>query len=218
MRERRGDWRALYVRLEGASAAAGELSALSADELEPLHAYVRRCGFPRIAHLSLHAPAKDARDERRIAATLERILCLPGAPRRVIVHPDTICDPGLWEPLGAALVIENLNPRAFGYQGPEDLGWMFARLPRAGLCLDLAHASAVDPSMGIAHAILAAHGPRLAQLHLSGADEQGHHRALTRDDLTRYAPVLARCAHVPWIIEALGEDGAWVEVEARIGD
>ena len=50
---------------------------------------------------------------------------------------------------------------------------MFEALPRAGFCLDIAHAAAIDPSMRLAHELLDAFGPRLHQVHLSALDVNG---------------------------------------------
>ncbi len=121
--------------------------------------------------------------------------------RSIIVHPDVIGEPALYGRLGSRLVLENMDPRkAFG-QGADDLATLFAALPEAGLCLDVAHVGAVDPTMELAHELLDRFGPRLRQLHVSSLVD-GEHVPLTEQDAERFQPVLRRCVDVPWVLEA----------------
>ncbi len=185
----------------------GEYSCLSAHELEGLERSLRD-DPPAIAiHASLHAPAKDlgALDEAERIDRLRRLQSLlRGAP--VIVHPDVIEEPERWGVFGQTLVIENLDGRRPGFSDADELADWFAALPHAGLCLDLAHLSTLEDPLGTGDGILSRHGPRLRQVHLSSIGDDGHHRVLERTDLNSHRELLRRCAHVPWIIEAIGPD------------
>jgi hypothetical protein len=57
--------------------------------------------------------------------------------------------------------------------------------------------------MGEASALLDRFAGRLSHLHVSSLDEGQHHVPLTPEDEMLFAPVMARCRDVPWILEAL---------------
>jgi hypothetical protein len=201
MATRREDWATLVRRACGVSSFAVELSALSERELPGLLAFL--AGRPRLPfnYLSVHAPTKGLRrPEGELVALLAS---LPGHVDAVVVHPDAIRHAEAWRPLSHRLVLENMDARKPIGQRPGQLAELFAVLPRAGFCLDVAHAAAVDPSMRLAHALLDAHGARLRQVHLSSLRrDRSSHVALTRRDEARFRPVLRRCPDVPWILEA----------------
>ncbi len=197
----RGDWTGMVERAVEVSTFAAELSALGEDELPGLVAFLE--GSPRLPfhYLSVHAPTKRRRrPEPELVALLDR---LPAIVDSVVVHPDQITEPAAWLPLGRRLVIENMDPRKTLGQLPEHLAPLFAALPDAGFCLDVAHAGAVEEDMDVAHRLLDAFGSRLRQLHVSSLRAgRGQHVSLYRKDEARYARVLARCPDVPWILEA----------------
>ena len=192
-----GDWPELAGRAVAASAGALELAgARDRDDLAALLAYLAGGGPPGDAALSLHAPA--GIDAGEVA---DLLVGLPARVERVIAHPDRLGDPAALAPLGPRLVLENMNARKRDGRTADELAAHFGRLPEAGLCLDLAHVSTVDPSLALAHELLDAHGGRLRQLHVSAAADGGGHHPLRAADLARYAPVLRRCRQVPWILE-----------------
>ncbi|MDX6554965.1 MAG: hypothetical protein QOD86_1160 [Miltoncostaeaceae bacterium] len=190
-------WPDLAERALVASAEALELAgARDRDDLAALLAHLAAGGLPGAARLSVHAPAgMDAAD------VADLLLALPARVERVVAHPDRLGDPVTLAPLGSRLVLENMNARKADGRTAGELAAHFARFPEAGLCLDLAHVATVDPSLALADDLLAAHGGRLRQLHLSGSDASGGHLPLTTEDVARYAPVLRRCRGVPWILE-----------------
>jgi hypothetical protein len=198
--EGRGDaWPDLVRAACAVSTHAVELAAHDAAELDGLVGYL--AGRPRLPfrHVSVHTPIKGVlgTDAERVAA-LER---LPQTVRTLIAHPDLVTDPAPWRALGRRVVFENMDARkAFGRTG-EDLEALFAELPEAGFCLDIAHAHTNDPSLGLAAELLDRFRGRLREVHLSSI-RGGAHVTLTADDEALFGPVLGRCRDVPWILEA----------------
>jgi Xylose isomerase-like TIM barrel len=201
--EERGDWPALVDAAEGLSPFTAELAALSELELPGLLAYLLSAcpsELPAFRYLSVHAPSKDLRlAEPKLVDCLAR---LPAVVDAIVVHPDVIDDPGEYRRLGARLVLENMDTRKGVGRTADELAPLFAELPDAGLCLDVAHARDVDPSMAAAHALLDRFAGRLRHLHLSSLDDAGHHVPLTAADEAAFGPVLQRCRDVPWLLEA----------------
>lgn len=130
------------------------------------------------------------------------LLRIPVWVDAIVLHPDTIQAPAAYEPLGRRLLIENMDTRKNGGQTAEELAAVFAELPAAGLCFDIAHAKDVDPTMGAAVEVLDRFSSRLRHVHISSLDEAQHHVPLTAEDEELFAPVLERCRDVPWIPEA----------------
>ncbi len=87
---------------------------------------------------------------------------------RLIIHPYVVREPARWRALGAALVFENLDFRFVGQMSAEDLRPVFAQLPEARFCLDIAHAHGWCPEE--TGRLLAAFGDRLAAIHYSEID------------------------------------------------
>lgn len=200
MAELRNEWHLLVERAAAVSSMAIELSAVSASELPGLLEYLD--GAPRLPFLfvSVHAPSKDLNGDER--THVEALCRVPAWVDAIVVHPDTIFDPTLYLPLGRRLVLENMDTRKEAGQDADHLAALFAELPEAGLCLDVAHAKDVDPTMGAASDILGSFSSRLSHVHVSSLDESQHHVPLTSEDEALFEPVLARCRDVPWILEA----------------
>jgi hypothetical protein len=180
---------------------AVELSALRVHELEPLVSAVPHLDLHAYRHVSVHAPsAFAAHQERAIAAAL-----LPVARRGwlVVLHPDAIHDVRAWAPFGDRLCIENMDRRKPVGRTVAELMPVFARLPRASFCFDVAHACQCDPSMHEAARLLDAFGDRLAEVHLSELDAQSRHVRLSAAGVRacqRIADMIP--PDVPVIIEA----------------
>lgn len=201
---RRGEpappWAALAGRARRESPTACELAALGEPELPTLVDWLSERPSLPFAYLSLHAPSKHrAMGERELVALLERAASAVDA---IVLHPDVIDDHAVWRQLGRTLVIENMDPRKDDGQTAESLERHFSLLPDAGLCFDVAHAYAVDPTLSEGHEILDRFGGRLRHLHVSALDAANHHVALDAEQEQRIAPLLGRCRDVPWILEA----------------
>ena len=119
------------------------------------------------------------------------------------MHPDTIDRFEAYRPLGAKLLLENMDARKPGGRTAEELRRPFAELPEAGFCFDIAHAWSIDPSMAVAHELLDSFVDRLRHVHLSSlSSDDLRHVTLTAEDEDLFNPVLGRCLDVPWIFEA----------------
>lgn len=195
--DERDDWPAAVgrARVEGwrwieLTAIRGRLSPLvrylaeDADALAP---------FERV---SVHGPAAMAEPPADVIETLE--------PFRldVVLHPDVYGSEPACARIGSRAVFENMDATKETGRGVDELGGVFAAFPEAGFCLDVAHVWTNDRTLGLGHELLDAFGGRLRQLHVSGIEPDGTHRPTTRADLDLYEPLLARCGHVPWLLEA----------------
>jgi hypothetical protein len=187
-RARSEGWRAVELTaiVDSLLATLPEFLALSPELLD---------GFDRV---SLHAPIR-AESPARMVETIA-LLPLHGD---VIFHPDAWGSEQALENLGHRVVFENMDRgKSFG-RSAEDLASVFARHTSAGFCLDVAHVWTCDPTLALGHELLDAFEARLRQLHVSGIEPDGTHRTTTSGDLQLYQPLLERCDHVPWILEAV---------------
>jgi hypothetical protein len=200
MDNQRENWDQLAVEAAAVSGLAVELSALSESELPSLLTFLQDDPQLPFRYLSVHGPSKQRRlDERELVQLLQG---LPPWVDAIVMHPDTIADASVYEPLGRRLVLENMDIRKDDGRTTAQLERYFEALPDAGLCFDIAHAKSIDPTMAEGHAILDAYATRLRHVHLSSLDEDSHHVPLTSEDETLYPPLLQKCRDVPWILEA----------------
>lgn len=193
-------WAQLVGRARRLASGACELAALSEPELPGLVEWLAQRPSLPFDFLSLHAPSK-ARTLPE-PEVVELLLQVAGRVDAIVLHPDVIDDHATWAPLGRALVLENMDPRKQDGRTAASLAPHFERLPEAGLCFDVAHACAIDPTLAEGHAILDRFGDRLRHLHVSALDAAHHHVALSSQDEERIRPLLERCRDVPWILEA----------------
>lgn len=193
------DWPALVRAGCAVSTHAVELAAHDATELAGLVAFLAERPRLPFRHVSVHTPIKGAlgTDAERVAA----LLALPLEIRTLIAHPDLVEDPAPWRALGRRVVFENMDDRKAGGRTADELESLFAALPEAGFCLDVAHAHTIDPTMAVAEELLDRFCGRLREVHLSSI-RNGSHTTLTPEDEALFAPVLSRCRDVPWILEA----------------
>jgi hypothetical protein len=200
MSAHRGDWNALVEQAATTAPAAVELSALSEDELPGLLDFLRRTPRTPFRFVSVHGPSKGRELPERLL--VDQLGQLPLWVSAIVLHPDVMIDLSAYRPLGRRLVIENMDARKDGGQTADDLGRYFDALPDARLCFDIAHAAAVDETLDMGREILTRFAGRLSHVHVSSLDTASHHIPLTDEDEERFAPLLRRCADVPWILEA----------------
>lgn len=193
-------WPVLAGRAHRHGAGAVELAALSESELPALVDWLAERPSLPFDFVSVHAPSKHrSLPESELVAMLMRVV---GAVDAIVLHPDVIEDHASWRALGRTLVIENMDPRKLDGQTAASLAPHFEALPDAGLCFDVAHVYAIDPTLAQGHEILDRFGDRLRHLHVSALDAAHHHVALSAEQEERIRPLLERCRDVPWILEA----------------
>ena len=150
--------------------------------------------------VSVHAPTKRwPWDEQHLTATFD---LLPSWIDAVVVHPDVIQDPALYERFGPRIAVENMDPRKRSGRTAQELAPIFEQLPNARLCFDVAHSAAIDPTLEDAGQILDLFGDRISHVHVSQIDSACRHQPLEPENADRFAPVLERLAHLPWVLEA----------------
>jgi hypothetical protein len=197
----KGDAAAAFRLLEPFALGCVELSALRLHELAGLLACLPELPLTGYNHISIHAPSKfTALDEPAIVRAL-----LPAASCGwlVVIHPDVIHDPRLWAPFGNRLAIENMDVRKPIGRTVEELRPIFARLPDAAFCFDIAHAQQCDASMLEATRLLDAFSGRLAEVHVSQLDANSRHTRLTRSGREGCLRIADRLPlEVPVIVEA----------------
>jgi hypothetical protein len=195
-----GDWAAALAEAERElGCAAIELMANRDRRLASLLAFLASepAALERFGYVSVHAPNRsDSWND-----VCARLAELPPQVRTIVVHPEPDLDGALLRSLGTRIAIENMDVTKPDGRTARELEPLIAALPGAGFCLDVAHVWTNDSSLGVGHELLDAFADRLRQLHVSGIEPDGTHRATTQDDLERYAPLLERCTSVPWIFE-----------------
>jgi len=201
----RGDWDRLIDEAASDSSSVVELSALSSPELPVLVEYLSKRPSLPFRHVMVHGPAKGVVAEVE-AALPAQVSQLPPFVDGVVLHPETLSRPDALERVGHRLLLENMDPRKNDAKTPDQLERFFSVLPHARFCLDVAHAWLNDPTMSLAHDLLDAFGPRLAEVHISSILPSGAHVVLEREQLNVFEPVLRRCTGVPWILEAAAAD------------
>jgi hypothetical protein len=187
----KGDFTAALSMLAHHKTEAVELSALRVAELGSLLDALPELSLKRYSHVTVHAPSQfAARDEATIAEQLSRVASLVHG---FIVHAEAIIDPAPWRALGSKVFVENADGRKRTGRTLEELTRIMDLLPDAKVCLDLAHAHQVDPTLLEAHRLNRAFGDRIGQIHLSQLDHACRHQALSLGivaELRKLAPRL----------------------------
>lgn len=184
----------------GTKADVVELSALREEEIVPLIDALDSLDLRQFSYVSFHAPSR-----LNVLSESEAVGLLRGvADRRwpVIVHPDVICEPALWRPLGEMLCIENMDKRKRIGRTAAELQEIFSDFPDARLCFDIGHARQIDPTMGEARAILNCFKGRIRQIHVSFVTSSSSHERLNYESMLAYGRVARLIPHdVPVILE-----------------
>ncbi len=200
MADRRGDWTALTEEATRISSFAVELTALAENELPDLLEFLASEPPLPFRYLSVHGPSKDRRMPE--ADMVDRLSELPAVVDAIVLHPDQIDDPAPYASLGGRLTIENMDSRKPAGRNGQELEVLFAALPSAGFCFDVAHAWTVNPTMEVAGDLLDRFASRLRHVHVSSISSELRHVPLSVEDEELFAPLLSRCRDVPWILEA----------------
>jgi hypothetical protein len=178
-----------------------ELSALRLRELPDLIDFVNRHDLSAFSYVSLHAPTDFPPEQE---ANVARQLLAVALKRRwfVVVHPDCIGDVEAWKPFGEWLCIENMDKRKPVGRTVGELDAIFAVLPKARLCFDIAHARQVDTSMTEAYRILSRFRERICQVHMSEVTSTSKHDRISDAAVRSFREVVSLIPNVPIILES----------------
>jgi hypothetical protein len=196
----RGNYRAALDWLRENKIPNVELSALRLEELEPLVDDLDNLALDQFSYVSFHAPSAFPEEAE------PRVVELRVVTRRwnVVVHPDVIRNPRLWEACGSRLLLENMDRRKPDARTADELAAWFRKLPEARLCLDVAHARQLDTTLTLLAEILDALPDRLAQVHISELDSHCHHQPMSSSAVKDYRGLAgAWSAGLPVIIESV---------------
>jgi hypothetical protein len=200
----RGDFRKAISWINSYEIRVLELSALRYEELKPLVDSLDDLSLESFSYISLHAPSRfpSSKEEEVVE------LLLPVGERgwNVIVHPDVIYNPERWAPLGERLLIENMDRRKPVGRTAAELEKLFLRLPKAQLCLDVAHARQLDTSLTLLREIIRSFHDRIKEVHISELDSLCRHRPMSDaavKDYQRFADAIG--IFTPVIIESMLE-------------
>ncbi len=196
----RDDWPAAISRANEEGWPNVELTAITEERFRSLSIYLSSADarLSAFARVSVHAPAVLDSSPNAVA----QLVLDSGLSYDLIFHPDLFREEGALARLEGQAVFENMDVnKNFGCT-PSDMAEVFARFPAAGFCLDVAHVWTNDRTLRLGFELLDAFGDRLRQLHVSGIEPDGTHRPTVETDLTLYEPLLARCEHVPWVLES----------------
>jgi sugar phosphate isomerase/epimerase len=196
----RDDWDASVAKAAAIGYQHLELTAITLERLDQLLPFLAQqpAALDSFERVSIHAPAGEARESTQ--AVIAELASLNDT-FDIVLHPDVyVGEPSVMS-LGGRAVFENMDCQKDFGRTTTDLESVFGTFPAAGFCLDVAHVRTNDPTLGLAHELLDSLGARLRQLHISGIEGDGTHRTTTTEDLKLYEPVLARCRHVPWLLE-----------------
>jgi hypothetical protein len=178
-----------------------ELSALREEELPALMSALDRLHLDSYKYVSVHAPSRLRTMKEAAVADLLRPCIDRGW--HVVLHPDAIGDHGCWRDFGPWLCIENMDKRKEAGRTAAELRRHFGELPEASMCLDLAHARQVDPTLGIARAIIREYGEKIVQLHLSELDVKSHHEPLSMAAVWAIREIAHLLPECPVILESM---------------
>jgi hypothetical protein len=198
--EERDDWHAALKRAAAEGWRAIELTAITEKRFDALERLLdhNEDAYGAFERVTIHAPVRFNTPVHEIVGRLAGVK--PAFD--VILHPDVYADEPAVVELGTRAVFENMDiQKSFG-RDVTDLRVVFDRWRDAGFCLDVAHVWTNDRSLALAHDLLDEFDDRLRQLHVSGIEPDGTHRPTSHADLDIYSPLLERCRHVPWLLEA----------------
>jgi hypothetical protein len=201
----RGDFQQALAIIGELGVNAVELSALREIELLPLIGALDTLDLQKFKYISFHAPSRlDLMSEEQLVDYLQ-IVAAKQIP--LIVHPDVIKSPPLWESLGEFLCLENMDKRKPIGRSVRELDVFFALFPAATFCLDIGHAHQCDPSMFECFAMIEAFHNRLRQIHLSQVNTNSRHETVSYSALIAFQKVIPFLPnHTPVILEAMVAD------------
>jgi hypothetical protein len=198
----RGDYTAAIRWLSRNDVNAVELSALRLGELSPLIRQLDSIPIAQFHYVSFHAPSAFAPEDEETVVDLLGVVYRRGW--NIVVHPDVIRHPALWQRFGRQLLIENMDRRKPTGRTVSDLEAVFRDLPEARMCLDVAHARQLDTTLTLLIDLIRHFWDRIAEIHISELDSHCHHYPMSWLAVRDYRTLpWHRLQHVPVIIEAM---------------
>ena len=198
----RGDFQKAVSWMISHHIHAVELSALRFDELRPLVESLNKLPLASFNYVSFHAPSSFKKDEE--VQVIELLQPVFKRGWNIVVHPDVIYTPRRWASFGEHLLIENMDRRKSVGRTAEELKELFKQLPRARLCLDVAHARQLDTTLILLWKIARAFSDRIAEVHISELDSRCRHQPMTRRAMLDYQQVIGRATrNAPVIVESM---------------
>ncbi len=198
----RGNYREAVSWMTAHDIHAVELSALRFDELQPLVESLDDLPLESFDYVSFHAPSSFEKEkEEQVIELLQ-----PVAKRgwNIIVHPDVIYTPNLWLPFGEHLLIGNMDRRKAIGRTAGELKDLFKQLPKARLCLDVAHARQLDTTLMLLWDIVRSFSDRIGEVHISELDSRCRHQPMSRGAMMDFQQVLGRgLRQAPVIVESM---------------
>jgi hypothetical protein len=179
-----------------------ELSALRFEELELLVTQLDRMDLDSFSYISFHAPSSFYREQE--ARVIELLQPVKQRNWNIVIHPDMIYTPSLWECFGGQLLIENMDRRKADGRTVRELSRFFGLLPEARLCLDVAHARQIDSTLFLLNELIQTFTDRIAEIHISELDSHCRHVPMSNQaviDYKRFASCVGADTHV--IIESM---------------
>jgi len=202
----KADFRCALARLRIHGITVVELSALRLDELAPLVQALDSLDLEGFEFVSFHAPSRFSPDDE--AYVVDRLQSVLEREIPVVVHPDVIFRPALWDDMGPGLLIENMDKRKAVGRTAEALRSLFDCFPKARFCFDLGHARQVDPTMMEARLILENLGERLAEVHISEVNTSSRHDPLSAWAISAFRSVASLVPdNIPIVLESLIDQG-----------
>jgi hypothetical protein len=198
----RGDYQSAVSWMISHHIRTVELSALRFDELEPLVNGLNELPLDRFDYVSFHAPSSFERiHEERVIDLLKPV---KDRGWNIIVHPDVIYTPRLWTCFGEQLLVENMDRRKAIGRTVGELKNIFHDLPRARLCLDVAHARQLDTTLVVLWNLVRSFVDRIAEIHISELDSRCRHQPMSRAAVFDYQQMIGRVTRgAPVIVESM---------------
>lgn len=198
----RGNYREAITWMISNHIHAVELSALRFDELQPLVESLDDLPLNSFHYVSFHAPSSfEKYQEERVLELLQ-----PVAKRgwNIIAHPDVIYTRSRWKCLGEQLLIENMDRRKAIGRTCEELRDIFKDLPKARLCLDVAHARQLDTTLIVLWDLVRTFAQRIAEVHISELDSRCRHQPMSKGAVMDFRKILCRGVKTaPVIVESM---------------
>jgi hypothetical protein len=203
----KGNYRKALHWLQQQNVRSVELSALRYEELDPLIEHLDELRLDTFSYVSFHAPSYFARErEEHVVAQLTKV-----ASRgwNIVAHPDVIYSPRLWEEFGSQLLIENMDRRKALGRTVSEMETALSLLPRARICLDVAHARQMDTTLTLLWSLVKAFGSRIGEVHISELDSRCRHHAMSWQSVSDYRRFAAVLQRLPVIIESVLHTQDW---------